>query len=200
MYLAEITTLLTTALQETFDNDYPVPEFRNLNISPEYPMKREQYPAIWVDFEPAGTLHSGGIGQILWTPPIDGLSSPYKIWMFQGHASYTAVALSSLERDRLFDELVKTLAFGGLDPAHSVYRKTIESNDLIATNIDFDNINQSNRSATSGTPWGTDDILYEITADVQCIGEFKSDPATAEFVILESVDFIPTIDNDIRPV
>ena len=192
MYLSELKTLLTTAVQKTFDSDYPVTEFQNLHVGIEFPIDRVDYPAVWVDFEPAGELHTGGISQILYTPPVNGLVSPYKVWMFQGHASYTIMALSSLERDRLFDEMVKMLAFGTLDPQRSVFRQTIENNDLIATNIDFDRIEQDGATANAGTPWGSDDMLYEITLRVQCIGEFASDPAAAEFVLLSEIDFIPT--------
>lgn len=194
MYLAQLVTVLTQAMKTTFNSNYPVEQFQNVHVSPEFPLLRTNYPAIWVDFEPTGNLETGGISQMLWTPPDDSnLVHAYQVWLFQGWATFTIMALSSLERDLLFDEVVKIIAFSQLNPQYFVFRQTIESNPWIATQTVFDQISQRGRSAVSGTPWGTDDILYEITAAVGCRGEFASDPSTGEFVLLDSVQFIGDI-------
>jgi hypothetical protein len=191
--MVQLITNLTTAMKNTFDSNYPVDQFQNVHISPEFPIERVDYPAIWVDFEPTGDVHTGGISQMLWTPPdVNNVVHAYKIWQFLGYATFTVMALSSLERDALFDEVVKIIAFSQLNPLYFIFRQTIEDNPWIATQLDFDQVAQRGRSATSGTPWGTDDVLYEMTASVQCIGEFASDPSTGEFVLLENVTFIGT--------
>jgi hypothetical protein len=193
MYMVELTTVLTQALKATFNSNYPSGQFQDLHISPEFPILRENFPAIWVDFEPTADIHTGGISQLLWTPPVDGITHMYQIWQFLGYATFTIMSLSSLERDKLFDEVVKIIAFSQLNPQYFIFRQTIESNPWIATNISFDTVGQRGRQANSGTPWGTDDILYEITASVGCLGEFASDPSTGEFILLENVQFIGDI-------
>ena len=201
MYMDMVISTLTQAVKNTFNENYPVPEFSNLHISPEFPELRADYPAVWVDFEPVGELETGGISQLLFVDPYSGNAVPggMKIWLFRGYATYTIMALTSLERDRLFDELVKMIAFGSLNPQLSVYRQTIEQNPWIAMNVNFDQIDQRNKSASGGTPWGTDDMLYEITVAVSCLGEFASDPGTGEFVDLSEIKITPTI-AEIEPV
>jgi hypothetical protein len=105
------------------------------------------------------------------------------------------MALTSLERDRLFDEVVKMIAFSQLNPLYFRFRQTIEDNPWIAAQIDFDQIAQRGKSATSGTPWGSDDILYEITTASAVIGEFASDLSTGEFVLLEHVKWVSTVED-----
>lgn len=195
--MKEMVTLLTKAVRDTFNANFPVAEFRNLHVSPEFPILRENYPAIWVDFEPTGPIHTAGIGDVFLytTPDENNVVHQYKKWLFQGYATYTIMALTSLERDRLFDEVVKMIAFSQLNPQYFTYRKTIEDNPWIAAQIDFDQIAQRGKSATSGTPWGSDDILYEITTASAVIGEFASDLSTGEFVLLEHVQFVSTAED-----
>jgi len=196
MYMAQLITLLTQGVRLTFDANYPVPEFQNLHVSPEFPIIRENYPAVWVDFEPTQPLHTAGIDSFMYTEPdANNVVHAYKKWLFEGYATYTVMALTSLERDRLFDELVKMIAFGQLNPQLSIYRQTIENNEWIATQTDFDQISQRGKSATSGTPWGSDDMLYEITMAMATIGEFISDPSTGEFVLLDEVEFEATTES-----
>jgi hypothetical protein len=183
-------------MRSTFSVDYPVDEFRSLHISPEFPILRADYPAVWVDFEPTGPLQPSGVDSTLYTGrTVNGNVSGYKIWRFEGNATYTVMALSSLERDRLADEIIRTIAFGGIDPTRSTFRRVIESNPWIATNINFDQIQQRGKQANAGTPWGTDEEFYEMTLSVQCIGEFASDPSTADIVILREIVFIPGVEH-----
>jgi hypothetical protein len=132
----------------------------------------------------------------LYTPPDENnVVHQYKKWLFQGYATFTIMALTSLERDRLFDEVVKMIAFSQLNPLYFRFRQTIEDNPWIAAQIDFDQIAQRGKSATSGTPWGSDDILYEITTASAVIGEFASDLSTGEFVLLEHVKWVSTVED-----
>lgn len=191
--MTHLVTLLTQAVRGTFNANYPVPEFRNIHVSPEFPLVREDYPAIWVDFEPTGPVQTAGIDSFLYTEPDENdVVHAYKKWLFRGYATYTCMALSVYERDRIFDEVVKMIAFAQLNPQYFIYRETIENNQWIAAQVDFDQVQQRGKSATSGTPWGSDDILYEITSAHAVIGEFISDPSTGEFVLLDEVKFVTT--------
>jgi hypothetical protein len=192
MFLAPLKTLLVTALNNTFDSTYPVPEWQGLYSSIEYPEKRVAYPGVWVDFDPEDALHTINVGETSIYNLVDDVWNEVKGYRYQGHALFTVVALTSLERDRLFDELVKVFAFGLLQPQTSAFRQTITGNEFIAANIDFDSIAMRGSNQTPGTPWGSNEIIYEITLSLAMLGEFYSNPATNTLYTLREVLVTPT--------
>jgi hypothetical protein len=97
------------------------------------------------------------------------------------------VALSSLERDRLYDELIKVMAFARVKESISEFRQVIENSDLIAMNGNFDVLRPSGDNAAPGTPWGTDEFIYEKSLSMDLIGEFVSDPDQATLVPLRLI-------------
>jgi hypothetical protein len=108
-------------------------------------------------------------------------------WRFAGTVTLTIVALSSLERDRLYDELVKVLAFARVQESVSEFRNRVEHNDLVAMNANFDLLRPSGDNAAPGTPWGTDEFLYEKSISLDLIGEFVSEPDTMILVPLRLI-------------
>jgi hypothetical protein len=170
--------VITSGLQSVFHGDYvsmdDQPDFAGLHVSIEYPLNPQDYPGIWVDFEPEGELSRGGIDDInSFLPNGDSSLTPLYLWRAQGWATYTLAALTSLQRARLHDEIVRVFAFGS-DPTVAAFRGSIESNDYLAMNMDFDRIAERGASATAGTPWGTEEIIYEVTLAMQCVIEFYS--------------------------
>lgn len=97
------------------------------------------------------------------------------------------MALSSFERDRLYDELIRTMAFTREVDQVTEFRSYVEDNDLIAANMDFDTIESRGNAASPGTPWGTDEIIYERTISMQIIGEFISEGTTGSLVPLKRI-------------
>ena len=189
MYLAPLKTLLVEAVKRTFDDEYPVAEWRNVKVGIEYPIDPQDYPGIWVDYDDTDALKIAGVGQIEFAETSGG-PVPFTRWKFTGYASYTVVALSSFERDRLYDELVRVLAFGLLNQGTEDFRKTIEDNEFIATNIDFDTIQPRGNNAAPGTPWGTDEIIYERTLNLNVIGEFIPDNETGALLRLSAIKIV----------
>lgn len=181
-YRRKLKAGLVSALRKTFDGNYPEEKLRDIRVSIEYPIQQQDYPSIWVDFEEA-TLQTAGIDH----REEDEDGHLVLRWRYEGHASYTIAAMSSLERDRIFDELVKILAFGRSAEHLSAFREYIESNDLIAMNFDFDQIEVSGNAATPGTPWETDEIIYESTLIMQVIGEFVTDVDTGNLIPLSKI-------------
>lgn len=201
MYLVPLKTLLVHAMRETFDGEFPQPDFRsNVNIGIEYPVEKQGYPGIWVDFAEDAPLRQVGVAHIERTD-VTGSPGAYRTgtrFRFEGTASFTVVTLSSLERDRLYDELIRTFAFGKEDVATSQFRETIENNDLLAVNAKFDEIQVGGNAAAPGTPWGTDEIIYERTVNLDLIGEFVADPVAAVLVPLSAIIVTPIIDTTIE--
>jgi hypothetical protein len=185
MYLVNLKSLLTDAMRRTFDADYINEQFRDLHVSIEYPDDRQHYPGLWVDYEPAGELEIMGVGHAEYDGTATGRK--YTRWRFQGHATYTIAALTSLERDLLYDEVVRVMAFGREAESTSEFRAYIENNDLIACNFDFDQIDTRGSSVTPGTPWNSDEMIYEITVAMEVVGEFVSDSLSATLLPLTQV-------------
>jgi len=188
MYLTRLKGMLVESLKTTFDADYVEPDFRNIHCSIEYPIEPQNYPGIWVDYEDTGPLQIAGIDHSETSEPDINLAvNRYTRWKYAGYASYTVVALTSLERDRLFDEMIRVIAFGKESTETRVFRQLVESNDFIAANFDFDRIQPRGNAAAPGTPWGTDEIIYERTLNMEVIGEFVSDAITGQLVPLSAV-------------
>ena len=116
MYLTPTKTLLVTALRATFDGDFIDERYRNINIGIEYPEERQDYPGIWVDFEPIGELEHAGIDHTEYSLSDSGSTYAHTRWRYQGYATFTVVAMTSRERDGLFDEVIRTFAFGTEHP------------------------------------------------------------------------------------
>lgn len=187
MYLRPTKAMLVTAMRSTFDGDYVTEQFRGLHISIEYPEAPQNYPGIWLDFEPVGDLEIAGIDHTEYLSG-EGQVTPYTRWRFQGYATYTAVALSSNERDLLVDEILRVFAFGSEHPSTTTFRQSIEDNPLIAVNMDFGTIGLRGFAASPGTPWNTDEIIYEATVAMNLIGEFVSDRATGNLLPVTDIE------------
>lgn len=194
MYVVPLKTLLIQAARTTFDDQYPVAEFRNARFGLEYPVDAQQYPSIWVDYDDTQPLLRAGIGHLEHLSPVDGVTpvAPYTRWRFQGYVSLTVVAMTSLERDRLYDELVRVVAFGNEDGVIGRFRTTITSNNLIAATLNTDKIDARGNAAAPGTPWGTDEIMYEKSLNLEIIGEFVPDPVTGTLIDLTKIVMLPT--------
>lgn len=153
-------------------------------------MEASAYPGIWVQFDDSQEMERAGIAQVETVIDDDGIQQQVTRWKFGGNLVLTVAALSSQERDRLFDEVVRVIAFSGLDqtPAGG-FKALIENNDLIGININYDVLTPSGDAANPGTPWNTNEVIYEKTVSVAMIGEFVSDPQTNILYPLSKVVF-----------
>ena len=204
MYLAETKAIFVEALQMVFDLEYPVADLREVLVGIEYPVDQQYYPSIWVDFDETAPLKRAGIGHVE-TEVGSGTYRTYTRWRFEGNISFTCVALSSLVRDRIYDEMVRIIAFGPEHPALAQFRSHIESNDLVAINANFDTIAVRANAAAPGTPWGTTEIIYERGIGIDIIGEFVSDVVTgaiASVTLLTAIDITDVVEyiGDVPPV
>lgn len=196
MYLTSIKTLFTTAMQQVFNQSYIDPAFQDLYISIEYPVDRTNYPGVWVDFEPEGDLASTSIDRYMQPPVVEDLNNgqPYQLFYYAGYVTFTAVSLSSLQRDLLVDELIRIMAFPTDNPGTNTYRQNIENNEYIACTANWDKIGQRGFAATPGTPWGSNEVIYEATLAQECIGQFMVTP-NQQFIKLTQLIVAPTVES-----
>lgn len=190
-FLRVIKTTAVQAIQQSFQASYPEPDpeggGRDLFVSVEYPVESANYPAIWVDYE-GSELRTVGIAYT----EKDADGNVYARWRFAGHVVFTVVALSSNERDMLWDQLVAMTAYAAQSDFVSLFRQVVEGAPLVASVWSFDTVEDRSPAAAPGTPWGTMDVIYERGFALQVIGEFVSDPNTYELVNLAEIQVIQT--------
>lgn len=200
MFLTPLLTALVGAAKRTFDADYLEPDFRELRVSTEFPAREVDYPGLWVNFEPVGDVEIMGVDHLEFGEPgLGGARRPFTRWRFGGYAVYTIATLSSLERARLFDELVRVIAFGREAAQTQAFRAYIENNRYLAINANFDRLRPRGFSEAQGTPWGTDEIVYEASVAIEIVGECLNDPTTTALMPLTGVVVHPYHDREPDP-
>ena len=192
MYLAKTITVITEATRAYFTDSERDPEWKNIHIGIDYPADVQQYPGIWVDWEPRDHLSVSSINM----QERDGEYRALERWRFAGEVTFTLYAMTSLERARLHDQLVGMLAEARLRGQRSVFRRTVEGNDLIAINLNLDQIASRAMVTTTSTPWGTDDNIYEVTLAISLVGEYVTDPDDITGGLLSRVDVIAYVGDD----
>jgi hypothetical protein len=70
----------------------------------------------------------------------------------------------------------------------AAFRQYVEDNDYIDMQMDFDNIATRGMAEAQGTPWGTNDFLYEATLAIETVGEFLSDEFFTSLVPLAQIN------------
>lgn len=197
-YRTPLKGMIVQALKGTFDEDYPnstiKPEvsFAKVHVSIEYPALPANYPGIWVDYDDTAPLVKAGVDHEEDSTNTDGDAVKITRWRFTGYISLTVTALSSLERDLLYDDLVSIIAFAKQDPIKGRFVKMAESNDYIGCNLDTDTISSRGSVAAPGTPWGTDEVVYEATLNLNVIGEFVPGPdASTPLLLLSEIIVVP---------
>lgn len=192
MYLTLLKACIVDSLQQTFNSDFVAPDFHDTLVDIEYPIDKQQYPSIWVNYEDQDSLTIASIDhrEYLADDPDDPASPLHEMtrWMFSGEITLTFVALSSLERDNLYDQFVRVFAFSRFENASVDFRTLIETNDFVAVNINWDTLRPHGDGAAPGTPWGsTDEVIYEKSLGFDLEGEFTSDPTTNEIGRLSQI-------------
>lgn len=200
MYRTRVKTCVVKALQSVFSSTYPDQDYQNLLVSIEYPLTKQSYPSIWVNYEDTDPVEIASIDHHEVVADVNG-SHQVTRWNFAGTVNMTMVALSSLERDNLFDQVVRLFAFARVEgAAPNDFRTIIENNEFVALNVNWDQIRPFGDGAAPGTPWGSEDeVIYENSLAFDVEGEFVSDPATNDLVLLSKVLIEGVIDLDNPP-
>ncbi|ACU41357.1 hypothetical protein ET08_114 [Mycobacterium phage ET08] len=154
-------------------------------IDMEYPLKKEAYPGIWVQFSFSKILRSGiGHELLLKTEEPGGRTNwePVLELQFEGRVSLTIVALTSLERDRIADTVVSTLIFARApervitDPNRDTkqYRQLVDrlaKNPYVTMTINHDEVIPGGQATQTGAPWDEELATYEDTYSFDILGQ-----------------------------
>lgn len=200
MYLSLLKGALVESLRTVFDSTYPDPKVQGCRVSLEYPLDKQAYPGVWVTYDDKDPVQIVSIAHEEFLPngsPTVVNYSGITRWTYSGEATLTFVALSSWERDILFDQFVRIYAFSREEQDPTDLRTVLETNDLLVINVNWDELRPGPETALPGTPWGTEDeVIYERSVSFEVWGEFLSDPNRSTLVPLSEIDITGTDSSD----
>lgn len=194
MFVANVLTVWVEAIQLLLE-DHPNEDLRGIEVVTEYPQAEVNYPGIWVNFTMQGDVKNVGIGHVEYsTDETTGDVHEVYRWHFGGFVELTLGAMSNLERALLIDALTKDIAVARVDQnREGVLREHVERSDLIGQNVTWESFTISGFGEAQGTPWGTDDVIYEATVTLVIEGEVVLDPEKGALVPLSAVTFAPQL-------
>ena len=180
-----------------------------LNVDFEYPLKEERYPGIWIQFS-FSKLERVGIAHEVMNrtvvnegQPDEWINwEPLQEWTFEGRATLTLVALTSLQRDRIADKIVVMLAFSRgptsviTDPnrdtkQHRSLLSSLATNPYVSMAINSDVIIAGGQSTSVGVPWQQDKLAYEDNYSFDIQGQFNILFKHDGTYTLKRVDVVP---------
>lgn len=179
-YLTGVKHAVVTALR-----DSPMNGFDSTHVGIEYPLKNGEYPYVWVEFQQK-SLQSMNM---MYDDAVEDAIQGRKRWEFEGTLSFMFFALLAKERDELFDAFVETVGF------FDGFKDSLSSNDFIAIDVNTEVIGPGAQTASEGTPWGTDDMVYTTSATLECRGEFETSLDTT-FPLIKRVDVHPRTEGE----
>ena len=190
----------------------------NVTIDMEYPIEKENYPGIWVQFSfseitQAGLGHEPLIKNVLEeatenTPEVVNWE-PVREFQFKGRITLSIVALTSLERDRLADAVVTMLAFSRppsmvlTNPAEDTrqFRQFITSlaeNPYVSISVNHDQIIPGGQAMTTGVPWDEEIPGYEDSYSFDILGQtnivFRHDGTHSLRNVIETPEMLTQYD------
>ena len=175
----------------------------------EYPMKKEQYPGIWVQFS-ITKLNRAGISHEVWVRDENLNWTPIQEWYFTGRVTLTIVALKSLERDRIADGVVNMLAFSRgpelvitqQSADTKQYRSLLTAlaeNPYVAVSLNTDVITPGGQNVTMDVPWQQDVLAYEDSYSFDLQGNFNIKFTHDGVYTLSRIDQAPVMDTERPP-
>lgn len=163
--------------------NYPIDNGLDLtpnSITIEYPLEQVQWPCILVQFRPSKIQWSGINPDIYTVSPsgttISGVTysgtNVNRTGYFEGAIDLQIMAMHSEERDRLYDSVANLILMGQGSPASTAFTQSITNNTLVGMTLLLDSFNPLGDSITVGTPWSPEELTYEASVRIRCIGDF----------------------------
>lgn len=174
-YKRLIKRTLVAALKTVFTEEYPDQQLRGINISTAFPLKRENFPAIIVNYNESAVMNAG-VGHIEYIQDENFLTVPAKHFRFEGSIEFVTTALTPLDLDTISDSIVELLAFGRLDSLLNKFFEKIYDDTSDSAQISFhsDYLNPLGETQMS-TLWGSEDgIIYQGGYSIAVSGGFYS--------------------------
>jgi hypothetical protein len=183
---------IVEALRATFDSQFHTDENRPWprTIDIEYAEKEEDWPFILVQ------LRIDNVSWLAVNPDDFTLADPpdpTTPWRsvrqgdFSGRCDLQIMALTSAERDRMWDHLVTLFLMGRKKQVTKDFYDVIEAHDLIDMTVQEGTLDPIGDTIGQGTPWSPEALTYEATLGFELIGQFYADEFTENLLSLDQV-------------
>lgn len=186
-------TAVVTSIQNALEvqlKDYPENDpLHKLsgNITMEYPLHEGEWPAMWIGFS-FRKLTDTSINDIRYHGTV-GNESEYKLWNFEGNASVTILALSSLERDRISDSFIRMFAFHDLHGSNNIFWSSMESQPYTMLHSAKSELKPMGQTDGPGiaVPWDSSLLGYADSYSFDLNGQFASNVYSGKLVRLSDI-------------
>jgi len=188
VFTTAVKTTVVEALTQAFAQLASAPIDNSLELVPnnttiEYPLEELEWPALFVQFRPTKvqwfglnpesyTTAPGGI--VISGATYSGITSQ-RNGFFEGDIDLQIMAMHSEERDRLYDSVTNLVLLGFGSPASNAFYNSITANTLVGLTTSPDHITPLGDSVSAGTPWSQEELTYEASVRIRCIGDIYED-------------------------
>ena len=159
-----------------------IPSSSTLDLTPnsvtiEYPKEIAHWPAVFVQFRPSKTQWSGLYPDTYTLPSGQYISGHQAAQMdrtgyFEGSIDLQILALTSEERDQLWDTLYNLILMNPGNPGSYAFYQSLANNNLIGITILRGTVQTLGDTVSPGTPWSPEELSYESSVRIQCVGDF----------------------------
>ncbi len=181
-YTRMVQNTIVDGMRRVFTNAYAEKQLRDLRIVTEYPLTRQEYPSIIVDFNDS-MIRDAGIGhqEVFFDP--NGILRVWGHRRFEGSISFQCFGLTPIDRDIMYDAVVECLSFWRLPHMtlqYNLFTRLYGDPDdprdpfqaLSQLVLGTDRLQPGGKSVEPA-PWGAEDaVVYQRTLTVPVIGGF----------------------------
>jgi len=185
MFTTAVKTTIIEALNAGFSALASSPSNNSLDLTPnsiviEYPLEAVEWPCILVQFRPSKVQWSG-LNPDIYTVSSSGTTisgttysgfNSNRTNYFEGSVDLQIMAMHSEERDRLYDSVANLILMGQGSPASTAFNASILNNTLVGITFLLDTFTPLGDSISAGTPWSPEELTYEASIRIQCVGDF----------------------------
>lgn len=191
-FISESENELNTELKAS-DRPYP----RRVTI--EYPEEPEDWPFILVQLRPVNISWTGITPDEIINAGTEESPSFKRIRQgrFEATCMLQIIALSSEERDRMWDNVVNLLLLGRTRNPTDNFYSVIDTHDLVGMTIMEGSVRPVGDSISMGTPWDPEVLTYEAAIEFDIVGIFYADEYNTDLVALTEAtiyDYVPMAD------
>jgi len=184
------TTAVKTTIVEALNAGFSIlntgtPSDTSLDLTPnsitiEYPLEPVQWPSIFVQFRPS-KIQWSGINPDTYATSASGITisgvtysglSADRTGYFEGSIDLQIMAMHSEERDRLYDSVTNMILMDKISAASTAFVQSIYNNSLVGLTLLLDSFTPLGDSVSPGTPWSPEELTYEASVRIRCIGDF----------------------------
>lgn len=170
-----------------FDRPYP------RRISIEYAEEAEDWPFVLVQVRPTMIQWTGITPDEIVNAGTEDSPSWKRIRQgkFEASCMLQIMALTSGERDRIWDNLILLIMMGRTRSLTRSFHSIIETHDLVGLTIMEGSVRPIGDTISVGTPWDPEMLTYEATIEFDMTGVFYADEFNEDLVELSEARAYP---------